>query len=162
MGIEAAAALRRRGRQVTLVHLMDRLIARQLDAVAARALLASLTERGIDCRLNTTLARIDVDSVLSSQGERLPATRVVIAIAVAPEAGLAQAAGLRCQRGVIADGQLRTPDAAISAVGECCEIDGNTFGLLAPCLAQAEVWRSGGRDYYLCGGFLTNGRWHVA
>lgn len=133
LGIEVAAALRRRGRKVTLVHLMDRLMERQLDAVAAEALLASLTERGIHCRLSTTLARIDVDGVVTNQGERLAATRVVIAIGVAPEAGLA------CGRGIITDGQLQTSVPAISAVGECCEIDGKTFGLLAPCLAQAEV-----------------------
>lgn len=139
LGIEAAAALHRCGRQVTLVHLMDRLMERQLDAVAAEALLASLTERGIHCRLGTALARIDVDEVVTNQGERLAATRVVIAIGVAPEAGLAQAAGLACGRGIITDGQLQTSVPAISAVGECCEIDGETFGLLAPCLAQAEV-----------------------
>lgn len=37
------------------------------------------------------------------------------------------------------DRQLATALPGVSALGECCEIDGQTWGLVAPCLRQAEV-----------------------
>src|SRR5665811_2362562 len=59
LGLEAAYGLARAGAQVTLVHLMDRLMERQLD-VRAADLLKSLVERkGITILLNANTARIE-------------------------------------------------------------------------------------------------------
>ena len=139
LGIEAAAALRQRGRDVTLLHRNPWLLDRQLDATAGALLASSLTERGIRCQTGVSLAQINSDSVTLTSGEILAAQQVIIAIGVTPEKALAQAAGLPCERGILVDRQLRTPQPQVYALGECCEIDGETFGLLAPCLAQAEV-----------------------
>src|SRR6201993_1129187 len=58
LGLEAAYGLAKAGTPVTLLHLMDRLMERQLDAPAA-ALLKSLVERkGIKVLLNANTARI--------------------------------------------------------------------------------------------------------
>ena len=58
LGLEAAYGLAKAGAPVTLLHLMDRLMERQLDAPAA-ALLKSLVERkGIEVLLNANTARI--------------------------------------------------------------------------------------------------------
>ncbi|PWL00489.1 nitrite reductase (NADH) large subunit [Pantoea allii] len=139
LGIEAAAALRAQGRQVTLVHRQSRLLDRQLDARAGELLLAQLSARGIRCELNGSIAAIGPQSVLLNDGRQLAAQQVVIAIGVQPETALAQASGIPCQHGILVDRQLRSAHAGIYAVGECCEISGETFGLVAPCLAQAEV-----------------------
>ncbi|HFF3737465.1 TPA: nitrite reductase large subunit NirB, partial [Klebsiella pneumoniae] len=47
--------------------------------------------------------------------------------------------GVLCQRGIVVDRQMASSLPGISAIGECCEIDGQTWGLVAPCLRQAEV-----------------------
>lgn len=139
LGIEAAAALRARGREVTLVHHKPWLLDRQLDAKAGELLLAALAQRGIHCELNSGLTAIDEAGVTLTCGRHCAATQVVIAIGVQPEVTLAQAAGLPCQRGILVDGQLRSAIPDVYAVGECCEIAGETFGLVAPCLAQAQI-----------------------
>jgi nitrite reductase (NADH) large subunit len=58
---------------------------------------------------------------------------------VRPAITLAQASGIPCARGIVVDGQLRSAVAGVSALGECCEIAGQTWGLVAPCLQQAEI-----------------------
>ncbi|QCA04642.1 nitrite reductase large subunit NirB [Pantoea vagans] len=139
LGIEAAAALRARGREVTLVHHKPWLLDRQLDAKAGELLLTALEQRGIRCELNSGFTAIDEAGVTLTCGRHWAATQVVIAIGVQPEITLAQAAGLQCQRGILVDGQLRSAIPEVYAVGECCEIAGETFGLVAPCLAQAQI-----------------------
>ncbi|PPC61595.1 nitrite reductase (NAD(P)H) small subunit [Pantoea sp. ICBG 1758] len=139
LGIEAAAGLQAQGRQVTLIHRQSRLLDRQLDIRAGELLLAQLRARDIRCELNASLAAVRTDSVILHDGRALAAQQVVMAIGVQPAIALAQAAGIPCQRGILVDRQLRTAHAGIYAVGECCEISGETFGLVAPCLAQAKI-----------------------
>ncbi|MFS2223777.1 nitrite reductase large subunit NirB [Pantoea sp. B65] len=139
LGIEAAAALRLRGREVALVHRQPWLLDRQLDAQAGTLLLDSLQQRGIRCWLGQQISAIHGDSVTLSTGRQLPAQRVVIAAGVVPERGVARAAGLACDRGIQVNGQLQTRQPGVYALGECCEINGETFGLLAPCLQQAQI-----------------------
>ena len=143
LGIEAAAALRLRGADVTLLHRSPVLMERQLDATASDLLCASLRARGIRCvtdvQVRALLGTERVAAVQLANGDRLPAGLVVVAAGVLPVSELARDCGLACRRGIVVDGQLRTSDARISAVGECCELNGETFGLVAPCLAQAEV-----------------------
>ncbi|MDU4363959.1 MAG: FAD-dependent oxidoreductase, partial [Klebsiella oxytoca] len=86
LGVEAAAALRRYGDSVTLLHRGSGLMEQQIDAFAGEQLQMLLAERGIRCVM-----------------------------------------------------ELATAQPGVSAIGECCEIDGRTWGLVAPCLRQAEV-----------------------
>ncbi|WP_313110263.1 nitrite reductase large subunit NirB [Atlantibacter sp.] len=139
LGVEAAAALALRGVPVTLVHLASRLMEQQLDAQAAALLTARLEARGIRCLLNATITHIAAHHVTLSNGDTLPASRVVIATGVKPNIPLAQAAGVPCNRGIVVDGQMRTALPGISAIGECCEMNGRLWGVVAPCLAQADV-----------------------
>jgi len=139
LGVEAAAALQRHSDNVTLVHRGSWLMEQQLDQQAGLLLEQALAERGIDCELNGGLTAIAADSVTLSNGRNLPASRVVLATGVTPNVALAQASGVPCGRGIQVDDQMRTALEGISAIGECCEIDGQTWGLVAPCLAQAEI-----------------------
>ncbi|WP_428945966.1 nitrite reductase large subunit NirB [Pantoea sp. FN060301] len=139
LGIEAAAALRLRGREVTLIHRNGWLMDRQLDAHAGELLAQTLRQRGITCRLACEITRIEADSVTLSEGSVIPAGQVIVATGVSPEISLAFAAGIACGRGVRVDLQCRTAVPDVSALGECCEMAGETFGLVAPCLTQARV-----------------------
>ncbi|MEW7315243.1 nitrite reductase large subunit NirB [Buttiauxella gaviniae] len=139
LGVEAAAALRARNIPVTLVHRQPWLMDIQLNPQAGNLLEQHLAERGILCLLNCGIERINADSVVLSNGDVLPAGRVIIATGVKPNISLAQRAGLTCQRGIAVDPQLCSSAPHVSALGECCEIDGQTWGLVAPCLQQADV-----------------------
>ncbi|TLU69192.1 nitrite reductase small subunit NirD [Enterobacter sp. MF024] len=139
LGVEAAAALRLQCDNVTLVHRGPWLMEQQLDQHAGLLLEEALSARGIGCELNAGIAQITPDSVTLSGGRTLAATRVVLATGVLPNITLAQASGVPCGRGILVDKEMRTGFEGISAIGECCEIDGQTWGLVAPCLAQAEI-----------------------
>ncbi len=139
LGVEAAAALRRNSDSVTLVNRAGWLMEQQLDPQAGALLATHLTARGIDCVLSAGISAINKNSVTLTTGRVVSATRVVMATGVRPATALAERSGLACARGIVVDGQMRTSVGGVSAIGECCEIDGQTWGLVAPCFEQANV-----------------------
>ncbi|WP_426769609.1 nitrite reductase large subunit NirB [Enterobacter cloacae complex sp. 386G2] len=139
LGVETAAALAQICDNVTLVHRGPWLMEQQLDRQAGLLLEAALAERGVRCELSSGIAAIAPDSVTLLNGRQVSAARVVLATGVLPNIALASASGIHCARGIVVDQQMQTSVPAISAIGECCEIDGQTFGLVAPCLAQADI-----------------------
>src|SRR5207248_4526674 len=143
LGLEAAYGLAKAGAQVDLIHLMDRLMERQLDAPAA-ALLKSLVERkGIRILLNANTARIHgesrVEAVELVDGRRIEADAVLFAAGIRPNVALAEEAGLSVNRGVVVDDHLKTSAADVFALGECAEHRGICYGLVEPAYEQARV-----------------------
>ena len=143
LGIEAAYGLARRGVPVTLVHIMDRLMERQLDAEAAALLKRAIEAKGITVLLEAQTAEIvgrsHVDAVRLTDGRELPCALVVMAAGVRPEASLARVAGLSVERGVLVDDRLTTSHPRIHAIGECVQHRGACYGLVEPCYEQAAV-----------------------
>src|SRR6185437_1887971 len=112
LGLEAAYGLAKAGTPVTLVHLMDRLMERQLDASAA-SLLKSLVERkGIEILLNANTARVHgetrVEGVELMDGRRINADAVIFAAGIRPNIALAREAGIAVNRGIVVDDRLQT------------------------------------------------------
>jgi len=143
LGLEAAYGLAKAGTPVTLLHLMDRLMERQLDAPAA-ALLKSLVERkGIEVLLNANTARIHgasrVEGVELADGRRIEAGAVIFAAGIRPNVALAKDAGIAVNRGVAVDDHLQTSAPDIFALGECAEHRGICYGLVEPAYDQARV-----------------------
>ena len=143
LGLEAAYGLAKAGTPVTLLHLMDRLMERQLDAPAA-ALLKSLVERkGINVLLNANTARIHgdgrVEGVELADGRRIEAEAVIFAAGIRPNVALAKEAGLSVNRGIAVDDHLETSAEGIFALGECAEHRGVCYGLVEPAYEQARV-----------------------
>lgn len=143
LGLEAANALLRRGMEVTVVHLLDTLMERQLDPSAAALLKTSLEARGLQFRMpaktSAILGETRVTGVRFDDGGELEADLIVMAIGVRPNTELAQRSGLRCERGILVDDTLQTFDPSIYAVGECVQHRNSTFGLVAPLWEQARV-----------------------
>ena len=143
LGLEAANGLMRRGMDVTVVHLADSLMERQLDAPASDLLRTALEKRGMQFRLaaqtEALLGEDRVRAVRLADGEELPADLVVMTAGVRPNVALAQQAGLHCERAIVVDDTLQTYDPRIYAVGECVQHRRATFGLVAPIWEQARV-----------------------
>ncbi len=143
LGLEAANGLAKQGMAVTVVHLADTLMERQLDGPAAGLLGASLAQKGMTLRLGAKTARLlgskRVTGVAFDDGSEIPADLVVMAVGIRPNATLAREAGLHCNRGVVVHDTLQTYDPRIYAVGECVEHRGTTYGLVAPIWEQARV-----------------------
>ena len=143
LGLEAAYGLAKAGAPVTLVHLMDRLMERQLDAPAA-GLLKSLVElKGIKILLDANTARFHgetcVEGVELTDGRRIDADAVIFAAGIRPSTALAKEAGIAVNRGIMVDDVMRTGAPDIFALGECAEHRGICYGLVEPAYEQARV-----------------------
>src|SRR6187549_1519669 len=94
LGLEAAHGLALRGMHVTVVHLGETLMERQLDAAAGALLKAALEKRGIDFRMcaktQALLGEERVTAVRFDGGEEIPASLVVMAVGVRPNVELAR------------------------------------------------------------------------
>jgi nitrite reductase [NAD(P)H] large subunit len=143
LGLEAGWGLKRRGMDVTIVHLMPTLMERQLDISAAALLQRNLEKRGIAILTNAQTEEIigneRAEGVRLADGRLLPADLVVLAIGIRPNIDLARDAGLDLNRGILVGDDLRTSDPAIYAVGECVEHNGQVYGLITPLWEQAGV-----------------------
>jgi nitrite reductase (NADH) large subunit len=143
LGIEAAYGLARAGAAVTLVHVMDRLMERQLDAEGAALLAAALEARGIRVRLSTQTKAITgdgrVEAIELGSGDILPCSLVVMAVGVRPSIALATAGGIATARGILVDDQMQTSAPGIYALGDCAEHRKICYGLVEPAYAQARV-----------------------
>ena len=143
LGLEAAAGLRLRGMEVTVLHLAGHLMERQLDPAAGYLLRADLERRGITVmtQASTKCIRGDgkVETVELEDGTVLPADLVVMAVGIRPAVALARDAGLTVGRAIEVDAQMQTSDPDVFALGECVEFTGQLFGLVAPLYDQAKV-----------------------
>ncbi len=143
LGLEAAAGLRERGMDVTVLHLAPTLMERQLDPAAGHLLQKAVEARGIKVitKANTKaiLGEKKVEAVLLEDGTRIAADLVIMAVGIKANAGLAKEAGLDVGRGIKVGPDMRTSDPAIFAVGECAESHGQVFGLVAPLYEMAGV-----------------------
>jgi len=143
LGLEAANGLLRQGMNVTVVHVSDSLMERQVDRPAAALLQKKLEARGLRFLLATQTAAIigpdRVTAVRFKDGCEIPADLVVMTAGVRPNIALAQQARLHCERAVVVDDTLQTYDPRIYAVGECVQHRRATFGLVAPIWDQAYV-----------------------
>ena len=146
LGLEAANGLRQRGMQVSVVHVNEWLMERQLDGVAAGLLQQSLEARGLKFLLKAHTRELvggddgRVKAVRFTDGTEVPADLVVMAVGVRPNTALAEAMHLHCQRGIVVTDTLQTvTDPRIYAVGECAAHRGIAYGLVAPLFEQAQV-----------------------
>lgn len=141
LGLEAAYGLAKAGTQVSVIHLMDRLMERQLDARASEMLKAAVESKGIAVHLNAETAGIRGDkkasAVVLKDGREIEADLIVVAAGIRPNVDLAQSAGLDIGRGVVVDDRMQTSKAGIYAIGECAEHRGIAYGLVEPAYEQA-------------------------
>lgn len=144
LGLESANGLMRQGMDVTVVHVMDSLMERQLDKPAAGLLKGALERRGLRFLLEADTAAIlggsRVSGVQFKDGSRIDADLVVMAVGIRPNFDLARSAGLYCERALVVDDTLQSlSDPRVYAVGECVQHRKSTYGLVAPLYEQARV-----------------------
>lgn len=143
LGLEAARGLRIQGCDVTVVHLMDTLMERQLDSIGGAYLKAKMECLDVKVLLSHNTAAILGDSraegVRFKDGAELAADFVVIAAGIRPNVELARQAGLQVNRGIVVNDQMETSHPDIFAVGECVEHNGICYGLVAPLIEQGKI-----------------------
>ncbi len=145
LGLEAANGLKLRGMDVTVIHINEWLMERQLDKPAAKLLQKSLEAKGLKFLMQKHTAELvqgesgRVCAVKFKDGEQIPADIVVMAVGIRPNTALAESAGIHCNRGIVVSDTMQTFDPRIYAIGECVNHRGIAYGLVAPLFEMAKV-----------------------
>lgn len=143
LGLEAAKGLLKLGMDVTVVHLFEELMERQLDRTASLMLQAVLEGQGLKFatgkKTEEFLGEERVAGLRFSGGTTLEAEFVVMAAGIKPNSELAKTSGLKVNRGIVVDDYMRTSATDVYAVGECNEHRGMCYGLVAPLFEQGSV-----------------------
>ena len=147
IGLEAAAVAAKKEMQVVLVEMADRILQR-VAAPETSAFFRDLhRSHGVDLREGVGLERLNgaghVSSAVLSDGTELEVDFVIVGVGIAPDTGLADAAGLTIDNGIKVDAQGRSSDPHIWAAGDCASFphDGGRIRLesVPNAIDQAEV-----------------------
>ena len=162
LGLEAANALHRLGKNITVVEFFPRLLPRQLDNEGAARLRHYFEKLKFTFRLGETTREIagdaKVEQVVLESGEVLPTGMVIISAGVRPNLQLAETLGLKTGKGVIVDKFMQTSRTDIYAAGDLIEFEGRTYGIWPAAMAQGKIAGiniSGGKEAY-AGTTLSN------
>ncbi|MGI5245602.1 nitrite reductase large subunit NirB [Dactylosporangium sp. CA-139066] len=147
LGLEAANALRLLGLRTHVIEFAPRLMPVQVDAAGGAVLRRYVEDLGVRVHVGagtTAIRQMSSSGRLGltlSDGAHVPADIVVVAAGIRPRDELARSMGLAtgARGGIVVDAACRTEDPAVYAIGECAEIEGRCYGLVAPGYAMAEV-----------------------
>lgn len=122
IGLEAAEALKIKGLDVAVVTKGDHVMS-QLDGETANLVTLALKRNGVDVHSGVTATAIehgaDVDTVVLSDGSRLDADIIVLAIGVRPDTAFIEAAGIKTVQGaIVVDDHGRTSADHVWAAGD--------------------------------------------
>ncbi|WP_371495916.1 FAD-dependent oxidoreductase [Kitasatospora sp. NBC_00374] len=118
IGLEAAAAARAAGAEVTVLEAMELPLLRVLGREVAQVFADLHAAHGVDLRFGVRIAELAAEGVRLDDGTLVPADAVVVGVGISPNTGLAEAAGLEVSDGVRTDQHLRTSHPDIFAAGD--------------------------------------------
>lgn len=124
IGLEAAAVCAKRGLNVTLVEMADRILQRVAAPETSDYFRTLHQGHGVDIREGTGLERLEgengcVAQAILADGTALEVDFVVVGVGIVPATALAEQAGLVLENGIRVDAQGRTSDPSIWAAGDC-------------------------------------------
>jgi len=132
IGLEVAAVARSLGLDVTVLEVAARVLQRVVSWQVSDFYQRLHADHGVKIRLGARLSAIDgeghVEAVRLADGTTIPADMVLVAIGAVPVDGLAKAAGLDCQDGILVDAATRTSAPDIHAAGDCTRFASGVFG----------------------------------
>ncbi len=143
LGLEAAKGLTDLGMRVTLLHLFDHLLNRQVDRLGGAMLRRHVEDLGIRVRTSVTTKGVTgksrVEGVVLGGEEVVPAEVVVFASGVQPRIDLAKDSDLPTNAGIEVNDQMETGVPGVYAVGECAEHASQIYGTVQPVYEQCSV-----------------------
>lgn len=153
LGLEAARAMQKYNTEVTVLEHGSRLMSRQLDETGSAILLKQAHDMNISTLLNERVVAIEgngsLDSITLASGKKIDCDTLIVAAGITPNIELAKEAKLAYSRGITVNDYMQTSDPDIYAIGECCEHNGQVYGIVAPGFEQAVIAAANicGEDY---------------
>ena len=146
LGLELAAALKKKRINISIVQRAPRLMERQLDLISSRLLAEDVKERGIQIYFDNEVSAVFEETkskhalnVVLKTGRTLSCNAIVYAIGTRPNIEILKETGVNTARGVIVDPYLKTSDPNIFALGEIAEFENNLFGITSAAEQQADI-----------------------
>lgn len=130
VGMDAAAALLKRGLKVTIIEMMDRILGLQLDEKSAAPYRQLFEERGADFLLSEKVVAVDLDetgrgeTIHLASGKSVPADVIVIAAGIRPAFDFLSDTGIITEKAVLVGDDLQTNIADIYAAGDVTGLSG--------------------------------------
>lgn len=136
IGMSVTEALVKRGLQVTVVELLDRVLAALLDVEASRAVEGVLRRKGVEVLTEQTVQTIvgrkdapqQVGGVVLRDGREIPCSAVIVAVGVSPRLDLVKGTAVATNRGIIVDRRMATNVPGVYACGDVAEAYDFTTG----------------------------------
>jgi 3-phenylpropionate/trans-cinnamate dioxygenase ferredoxin reductase subunit len=124
IGLEAAAVCAKRGLRVTLVEMAPRILQRVAAPETSDYFRRLHAGMGVTVREGVGLDRLlgeggRVTGARLSTGEELPVDLVLVGVGIAPDARLAESAGIEVENGIKVDAYGRTSAPHVWAAGDC-------------------------------------------
>ncbi len=133
IGLEVAAAATKKGANVTVLEMADRVMNRVVAPEVSAYYEALHAGKGVDIRCNVKVSGFEgtekVERVTCDGGESFDADLVVVGVGVIPNTELAETAGLACDNGILVDECARTEDPDILAAGDCTNHPNGIYGI---------------------------------
>jgi 3-phenylpropionate/trans-cinnamate dioxygenase ferredoxin reductase subunit len=123
VGLEVAATAVKKGINVTLIEMENRIMSRTVDPVISKYFDSLHRQNGVEIFLEAALEKFEgedaVERVICSNGQIIEADGVLIGVGILPNQELAESAGLNCNNGILVDEFGKTEDTSIFACGDC-------------------------------------------
>lgn len=143
LGLEAARAMQRFSTSVTVIEHNNRLLFRQLDETGSNLFKKIVEDLDIEVLVSNQVKKINgdrfVESIELRGGETIECDTLIVSAGIKPNVELAKNAGLAFGKGIKVNNAMQTSDTDIYAVGECCEHQGEVYGIVAPGFEQALI-----------------------
>jgi len=140
IGLEVAAAARKRGAAVTVIEGTPRILSRAVPASLAAKIETRHRAEGVKFNIGTTISAISAARLITlTDGENIDSDVILAGIGSLPNVELAAAAGLVIENGIAVNGTLQTSDPDIYAAGDCCSFPHPLYGNKR---IRIESWRA--------------------
>ncbi|RAJ40440.1 3-phenylpropionate/trans-cinnamate dioxygenase ferredoxin reductase subunit [Kitasatospora sp. SolWspMP-SS2h] len=128
IGLEAAAAARTAGAEVTVLEAAELPLLRVLGREAAQVFADLHRAHGVDLRLGVEVAELRADGVRLGDGGTVPTDVLLVGVGISPNTALAGNAGLTVDDGVRTDQHLATSHPDVFAAGDVANAFHPLFG----------------------------------
>lgn len=142
LGLETATAMKQPSNQVHLL-VRSKLLTKEMGDRAQQILTDHVEASGINVVYHNPIKRVigdsKVEQVELSNGELIDCDCLIFCVGVKPRIGIAEQAKIETRKGIVVDEFMRTSDENIYAIGECCEFNDVTYGIVSPGFSQAKT-----------------------
>ena len=118
VGLEAAASARALGAEAVVIERAPRVLARVASETLSAFFTAQHRAHGVEILTDAEVVAVARDGVTLADGSVVSADAVLVGVGALACDAMARSAGLACDDGVVVDGEARTSDPAIFAVGD--------------------------------------------